>query len=297
MIEIKNMFKNFDDYMVLEDINCNFVEGNIYGIVGINGAGKSTLIRHIAGVYKCDKGEVLYNGKEIYENVKAKEDILFLSDSPFFFHNYSINDMKKFLSIYYKFDEELFTDLQKSFSLDLNKSINKFSKGMKKQSELLLSLCCNPKVLLLDETFDGLDPIVTQKVKSLLVELVEEKNLTIIISSHNLLGLDSICDYIYLLDKNQISLQKDINDSQSLYKIQVYFPERSTDEVINLLKDNIEIVDYKEVGSVINLVVKGLSHEIKSAVSELNPTLFDVLQFTFEERFIYEVGGARNGEE
>ncbi len=297
MIEIKNMFKYFEDYMVLEDISCSFEEGNIYGIVGINGAGKSTLIRHIAGVYECDGGEVLYNGKPIYENVNAKRDIIFFSDSPYFFHNYSINDTKSFLSTFYEFDNELYNKLLKNFSLDPNKSINKFSKGMKKQSELLLGLCCNPKVLLLDETFDGLDPIITQKVKSLLVELVEEKGLTVIISSHNLLGLDFICDYIYLLDKNRISIQKDINDSQSLFKIQVYFPNRSTEEVIALLKDKIEIVDYKEVGSVLNLVVKGLSYDIKEKVMALSPALFDVLQFTFEERFIYEVGGDDNGED
>ncbi len=294
MIEIKNLYKKLDNQNVLDDINCTFENGNIYGLVGINGAGKSTLIRHIAGVYNCDQGVVLYNKEPIYENPNTKKDIVFLSDSPYFFHNYSVNQTKDFLKIYYEFDDKLFEELHKTFYLDLNKSINKFSKGMKKQSELLLGLCCNPKVLLLDETFDGLDPIVTQQIKTLLVKIVKEKNNIILISSHNLLGLDSICDYIYLLDNNKLTMQKDINETQSLFKIQLYFMEENNKEVVEILSKQLEIVEVKEVGSILNLVIRGDKEEITEKINALNPRVFDVLQFTFEERFIYEVGGKLN---
>ncbi len=294
MIEVKNMYKNFGDYTVLEDINFTLEESKIYGIVGINGAGKSTLIRHLAGVYCCDKGTVTYNNDNIYDNIKAKQEIIFLSDAPFFYRGFSINNMKKFLSAYYKFDNELFERLHKIFDLDLNKSVNKFSKGMKKQSELLLGLCCNPKVLLLDETFDGLDPLITAKVKSLLVDLVDETGMTILISSHNLIGLDSMCDDIFLLDKNNLRLQKDSNELQSLFKIQLYFQDKTTEYVKELLEESLQLLDYKEIGSVQNIVVRGLSEDIKTKINSLNPTIFDILEFTFEERFIYELGGTDN---
>ncbi len=295
MIEIKNLYKKLDTQVVLENINCTFENGNIYGLVGINGAGKSTLIRHLAGVYNCDEGQVLYNNEPIYENPNTKKDIIFLSDSPYFFHNYSINQTKDFLKIYYEFDEILFEKLLETFTLDLDKSINKFSKGMKKQSELLLNLCCNPKVLILDETFDGLDPLVTQQVKTLLVQIVKEKNIIILISSHNLIGLDSICDYIYLLDNTKLTMQKDINNTQSLFKIQLFFLDKENKEVVEILSKQLDIVDVKEVGSILNLVIRGEKEEVTEKINALNPRVFDVLQFTFEERFIYEVGGKLNG--
>ncbi len=292
MIEFRNMYKNFGDYTVLEDINFTLEKGKIYGLVGINGAGKSTLIRHIAGVYNCDSGEVLYNGKPIFNNVEAKREIMFLSDSPHFFHNASINSMKRYLSSYYDFDNELFDKLYKIFNLDLNASINKFSKGMKKQSELMLGLCCKPKVLLLDETFDGLDPLITAKTKALLIDIVDDLGVTILISSHNLIGLDSLCDSIFLLDKNLLRLQKDENDIKSLFKIQLFFKGREHSEIIELLKSKLEVLDVKEIGSILNIVVKGISEEINSTINSLHPTIFDILEFTFEERFIYELGGA-----
>ncbi len=291
MIEFKNMYKNFGDYTVLEDINFTLEEGKIYGLVGINGAGKSTLIRHIAGVYNCDSGKVLYNEKPIFNNVEAKREIIFLSDSPHFFHNSSIKSMKNYLSSYYDFDNELFERLHKVFNLDLNASINKFSKGMKKQSELLLGLCCNPKVLLLDETFDGLDPLITAKTKALLIDIVDELGVTILISSHNLIGLDSLCDSIFLLDKNVLRLQKDENDIKSLFKIQLYFREQEHSEIITCLKSSLDVLDVKEIGSILNIVVRGVSDDINKIINSLNPTIFDILEFTFEERFIYELGG------
>ncbi len=291
MIEFKNMYKNFGSYTVLEDITFTLEKGKIYGIVGINGAGKSTLIRHIAGVYKCDSGEVLYNGKPIFDNVEAKKDIIFLSDAPYFFHNSSINSMKKYMSTYYDFDSALFERLHKVFNLDLNSSINKFSKGMKKQAELLLGLCCKPKAILLDETFDGLDPLITAKTKALLIDIVDEIGVTILISSHNLIGLDSICDSIFLLDKNTLRLQKDENDIKSLFKIQLYFRERDHSEVIEVLKSNLDVLDVKEIGSILNVIIRGVSEEINSTINNLCPTIFDILEFTFEERFIYELGG------
>ncbi len=291
MIEFKNVYKNFGSYTVLEDINFTLEEGKIYGIVGINGAGKSTLIRHIAGVYECDKGEVLYNNKPIFNNVEAKKEIIFLSDSPYFFHNANINSMKKYLSTYYEFDNELFERLHKVFNLNLNNSINKFSKGMKKQAELLLGLCCKPKVILLDETFDGLDPLITAKTKALLIDIVDEIGVTILISSHNLIGLDSLCDSIFLLDKNTLRVQKDEHDVKSLFKIQLYFKERQHSEIIEFLKENLDVLDIKEIGSILNIVIRGISDEINTTINNLQPTIFDLLEFTFEERFIYELGG------
>ncbi len=291
MLSVENLNKSFKDTLVLKDINCTFEEGKVYGLIGINGAGKSTLIRTIAGVYKSDEGKILYKGKDVYENTKAKFEIIFLSDSPFFFNNYSINNMAKYLSTYYDFDFELFKKLKESFKLDFDKRINNFSKGMKKQSELLLGLCCKPKLLLLDETFDGLDPYISIEVKKLILEMVETYKLTVLISSHNLVPLDSLCDKIYLLDNNILKVQKDEFETDNLFKIQLFFNNKTNDEVLKYLEDKITILDYKITGSILNLVVKGISDELKSTIKSLEPMVFDILEFSFEEKFIYDVGG------
>ncbi len=290
MIKINNLTKYFNDFLVLDDVTCEFKPNYIYGLVGINGAGKSTFLRHLAGVYKQNSGEILYNDEPVFENNKAKKDIMFLSDSPSFFHNATINSMKKYYSTFYNFDEQLFLKLKDVFMLDINKSINEFSKGMKKQTELMLGLCCMPKVLILDETFDGLDPIISNKIKTLLIETIEEKEITIIVSSHNLTDLDTLCDYIYLLDNNKMKLQKDADKEENYYKIQLYF---DNDELNNNIKENINLNILKEskIGSVTYLVVDGKEEDIREKILEHNPVLFEVLPFTFEEKFIYEYTG------
>ncbi len=294
MIVIKDLKKNLNETLVLKNVNMTLEEGKIYGLVGINGAGKSTLIRTIAGVYKSDEGKVLYKDKEVYENISAKKDIIYLSDTPHFFNNYSINDTAKYLNTFYDFDYNIFNELKKYFKLDFNKSINRFSKGMKKQSELLLGLCCKPKILLLDETFDGLDPLVSIEIKKLLFEMVDKHNITILLSSHNLIPLDSLCDKIFLLNNNELSVQKDENETKNLFKIQLFFKNYSGEEAIELIKEKVNIVDYKMSGSILNIISKGVDEDLKEAINELEPTVFDILPFNFEEKFIYEVGGELN---
>ncbi len=290
MIQINNLKKYFGDFLVLDDITCEFKEGYIYGLIGINGAGKSTLLRHIAGIYKQDSGQILYKQNEMFDNASVKKDIMFLSDSPSFFYNYSISDMRKYYSTFYDFDNEVFDKLNKIFSLDIKKNINKFSKGMKKQVELMLGICCNPKVLILDETFDGLDPIISNKIKKILIELVEEKGITLIISSHSLSVLDSLSDYIYLLDNNKLSIQKDLKDENNYYKIQLFFDKEEYNNNLDQYV-NFNILEYKKVGSVTYLVVDDIKEKIEEELIKLNPIIFEILPFTFEEKFIYQYGG------
>ncbi len=287
MLEIKRLTKYFDDFLVLDNINCEFKSGHIYGLIGINGAGKSTLLRHLCGVYKENSGEVLYNGEVVYENNNAKKDIIFLSDSPSFFLNSTIKSLKKYYATFYDFDEELFSKLNSIFKLDINKSLNKFSKGMKKQVELILGICCKPKVLILDETFDGLDPIISHKIKSLLMGIVESEGITIIISSHNLSDLDSLCDYIYLLDKNKLTLKKGLEDNSNYFKVQLYFNNKNLDENFSTIS-SLNILESKKIGSVTYIVIDDEREKIIEEINSLNPIIFEILPFTFEEKFIFD---------
>lgn len=205
MIELKNVDKKFRDIQAADHITASVREGMIFGLVGSNGAGKSTLLRMICGVIKPDSGEVLADGAPVYENPDVKSQICFLSDSPYYFANADIEEMRDYyMTLYPSFDRKLFDSLVKKFGLEPKRKISSFSKGMKKQVSILLGLCAKTKYLLCDETFDGLDPVVRQAVKSLFASEIMNRDFTPVISSHNLRELEDICDSVGLLHRGKL---------------------------------------------------------------------------------------------
>ena len=192
MIEVKGLKKGYDKKAVLVDMNLRVQSGAVFGLVGINGAGKSTLLRTLAGVLKADAGEVLFDGEKVYENVAVKREIFFLPDDPYYDTNVTAEGLADLYRAFYEFDEAVFDGFVTEFSLEKNKPIRNFSKGMKRQVFVALALACRPKYLLLDEAFDGLDPLARLIFKRGLIELVEEKGSTVVISSHSLRELEDI---------------------------------------------------------------------------------------------------------
>ncbi len=206
MIKIENLTKNLGENKVLEGLDLIINDGDIFGLVGINGAGKSTLLRTISGVYEAESGSITYDGKDVFENPEVKKDIFFLSDNPYYPNNSSINNIIDFYKSFYDIDVERFNKIINKFKLDTKKTINNFSKGMKRQLFIALAIAIGPKYLFLDEAFDGLDPLARLIFKRELSELIEEKKITVIISSHSLRELEDICDKYGLLDKGKINV-------------------------------------------------------------------------------------------
>lgn len=289
LIEVNNLKKQLESYVVFEHITCTFEQGKIYGIVGINGAGKSTFLKHLAGIYIPEEGNIIFDGQPIYEDARSKRKISFLPDIPCFLDNYSINKMIGFYQAYHGFDIEYFKELNQFFQLNLNKKVSTFSKGMKKQASLLLGLSLKADVIILDEIFDGLDPVMTAKIKRVFLDMLEKRNVTIIMSSHNLLGLDNICDTIYIMDQKRLLVHKDMADTVNYHKIQLYFQGEDMDTILSQIP--IDIIERKRIGSVSNLVVRGVKEEIIEEINKFHPMIFDLLEFSYEERFVYEQMG------
>ncbi len=211
MITIQNVSKYFDDLKALDQITANIGEGQVFGLIGTNGAGKSTLMRTMCGVLKPDEGSILIDDREVYENPEVKSQIFYISDDQYFFSNGTPSDMLKFYQTWYPaFDPERFKKLMGILNLDVNRKINTFSKGMKKQLSVLFGICAGTKYLLCDETFDGLDPVMRQTVKSLFIQEIDARGLTPVIASHNLRELEDICDHIGLLHAGGVLLSKDL---------------------------------------------------------------------------------------
>ena len=186
MIEIKNVCKKYD-YPVLCDINLTIDDASIFGLIGINGAGKSTLLNMLSGVMDVDSGEILYDGEKVYENNAVKRQVFYLPDEPFFTMNTTPKNILDTYKIFYDIDYERYYQYLEKFHLPKEKSMYNFSKGMKRQVFVALALAIKPKYLFLDETFDGLDPFARLSLKRALIELVDENQTTVIISSHSLL--------------------------------------------------------------------------------------------------------------
>lgn len=287
MIEIQNITKSFDGFVAVKNIDLNINTGMVYGLLGTNGAGKSTLLRMIAGVLKPDGGQVLLDSKSTYDNPETKEKIFFIADDAYFFSYSTGEEMAKYYSgLYESFDMEFFYQLMEKFSLDCRRKIGTFSKGMKKQLSIILGICSKTEYLLCDETFDGLDPVMRQAVKSLLAKEMSERTLTPIIASHNLRELEDICDTVGLIHQGGVLLSKELDEVKcNIQKAQCVFSEA---DGLELLKSKCDVLNISSRGRLHVFTIRGKRDEIEAVLDSI-PTVFcEVLPLTLEEIFISE---------
>ncbi len=288
MIEIKSLSKGFDKKKyVLENLNCKIDDAHIYGLVGANGAGKSTLLRLINSIYEADNGEVLIDGEPVYDNVKLKEQMVFVPDDLFFYPSYSLMDMASYYeALYPKFDMNYVINTANKLKLDLNAKIAEFSKGMKRQCALICALATNAKYMFFDETFDGLDPVMRKFFKSLLADSMEKNGTTIIMTSHNLRELEDICDNLGLLYKGNILFESDIDTLKTnMFKVQISLKDDFNKSTFKGLK----ILSYKKLGSIATIIIEDDQGKSKEYLENLKPIILDFLPLTLEEVFIYQM--------
>ena len=287
MIRIENLSKKYDKVNVLDNLNCTIKDGSIYGLVGSNGAGKSTLLRLINGIFISDTGTILIDDKHVFENESIKQELVFVPDELFFYPSYTLLDTAKYYqAMYKKFDMEYLKKLASILKIDLNRKINTFSKGMKRQCALICALATRFKYMLFDETFDGLDPVIRNTMKKIIMKQMDEDNTTIVMTSHNLRELEDICDNLGLLHKGGILFESDIDTIKTnMHKVQISLKDDFSKDTFK----DIEVLNYKKVGSVATLIINDKSGEAKNKLKKLNPIILDFLPLTLEEVFIYEM--------
>ncbi|HJB94312.1 MAG TPA: ABC transporter ATP-binding protein [Candidatus Mediterraneibacter intestinigallinarum] len=287
MIELNDLDKTFHNIHAVDHVTGTIREGMVFGLIGSNGAGKSTLLRMISGIIRPDAGEILVDGESVFENPEIKSQICFLSDSPYYFQNACLKEMRDYyMTVYPTFNRKQFDSLTKIFNLDMNRRINSFSKGMKKQVSILLGLCAGTKYLLCDETFDGLDPVVRQAVKSLFAAEIMNRDFTPVISSHNLRELEDICDSVGLLHRGKLLLTQDLDQIKcNICKLQCVIQDAHLEQ--ELLR-NLRVVKMERTGSLLTLTVRGERSEVLRIAEAQNPLFIEVLPLTLEEIFISE---------
>lgn len=286
MIKADNLTKRFQGVTAVDHIHAEIQDGTVFGLIGTNGAGKSTFLRMAAGILKPDEGTITLDGESVFEDTRVKARCFYIPDEPYFLGNGTADDMKTFYQgIYPNFDTDRFGRLLKSFELDGRRKIQTFSKGMKKQLAVLLGICAGTDYLFCDETFDGLDPVMRQTVKSLFANDIEERNLTPVIASHNLRELEDICDHVGLLHRGGMLLSKDLDDMKmNIHKIQCVLPAGL--DRTNL--QDLDIMTVEQRGSLLTLTVRGQKEEIQARMQSYHPVFFEMIPLSLEEIFISE---------
>lgn len=286
MLKIEHIYKSFGEKPVLNDLNLEVKDGSVFGLVGVNGARKSTLLRTIAGVYQADSGSITLNDMDTYLCPEIRKEIAFAADEFYYPSGSTLQSLKVLYETMYDFDEKVFAEYCDLFELDVKATISNLSKGMKRRVSLVLALSIHPKLLLMDEAYDGLEPLARLRFKRLLAQRIEEEQISVIISSHNLRELEDICDSYGILEDGKIASYGDLIDNRGkVNKYQLAFAE----EVDRNRFSAFDVLAFEQEGRVVQMVIRGEEEEVSETLNELHPLLLDVLPVTFEELFIYEL--------
>lgn len=287
MLKVCDLEKKLQNHLVLHQLNMEIEDGCIYGLIGENGAGKSTLLRVLAGVYECDHGCVMIDDQDLHKYPEKKAEILLIQDEPFYFHHATLSDMKHFYQIAHPdLDEAYYHKLITVFELDDRQPLYKFSKGMKRQAFLILGLCIAPRYLLLDEAFDGLDPHMRMMFKKEISERIEEKKMSVIISSHNLKEMEELCDCFGILENGKLLTSGSVSDKlHEVHRFQLAFAKPMDKEEFSELK----LLSLQITASIVNLVAEGEESEIKAFLKQKQPIMMEMLPVSLEEIFVFKM--------
>ena len=228
MIEIKNVTKKYGDNVALKNISFNVNDGEIFAFIGHNGAGKTTLIKAIVGIHEFEDGDILINGKSIKkEPIACKKNMAFVPDNPELYEQMKAIDFINFICDMYEVPqnirEENITKYAKLFEIEnnLNDTIESLSHGMKQKIALISALAHNPKVLIMDEPFVGLDPKAVFEVKEIMNKMIEDGKI-IFFSTHILDVAEKLCSRVAIIKKGEllkVGSMQEIKGDKSLEKV------------------------------------------------------------------------------
>lgn len=296
MLKINDLNKKFGEFNVLNDINISAETGQIYGLVGSNGCGKTTLLKHIMNIFKQDSGCIFLDGDEVKEGTEIIKDFYYVQDNLFFPYQYTLNKLFEYEKLMYKnISKDKFNYLVNFFNIDINKNLNKMSKGQRKQAAFVIAVATQPKVLLLDEIVDGLDAVIKRKFWEVLIQEIMDNEMIAIISSHDLKELDNICDKVAIMHEGKIIKEENLEKLKDEIK-RIQFAVEGDFEKITESKFN--ILKTLKIGSVYICTLTGNIEEFKTYLqSKYKLLIFDELFMSLEEIFISELGGVGYGKE
>ena len=287
MLTATNVQKRFAGKVALRNVSVSLEEGHVFGLLGTNGAGKSTLLRVLSGILRPEEGQATLNGQPVYNTPGSQKDVCYLSDEPAFLYASTMADMGRFQRAYYPdHDDKRLKELCLSFSLPMNERIHSFSKGTQKRAQLCLALARRPKVLLCDETFDGLDPVMRDAFKRLLSEETYDHGLTTVLAGHNQQEMEDICDQVGFLHEGELFAVGDLDNMlRGVFKVQCAFEAPPEDALFSCLHP----LHIQRQGKLCVLTIKADPDKAQRHLESLNPMFMEFLPLSLEEVFIVEM--------
>ena len=287
MLIIQGVEKRFGSKRAIADLSLTLEEGHIFGMLGTNGAGKSTLLRVMSGILRADAGSIILDERAVYESPEAKQRICYLSDEPAFLSNASIAEMGRMQAAYYpEYSESKLKELCERFSLPMDERIAGFSKGTQKRAQICLGLALNPRVLLCDETFDGLDPVMRECFKRVLSQETVDRGLITVLAGHNQQEMEDICDSVGFLHEGRLVCSGDLDTLLGdVHRVQLIPSQELGDEAFEAL----HLLRLQRQGRLCVLTLRGDRQELENRLNALEPLFMEFLPLSLEEVFILEM--------
>jgi len=287
MLTVKGLSKSFLTKRAITDLSLTLEEGHIFGMLGTNGAGKSTLLRVMSGILRADAGSIHLDDVPVYENPAAKREICYLSDDPTFLPNASIAEMGRMQAAYYpEYSESKLKALCDRFALPMNERITSFSKGTQKRAQICLGLALNPRVLLCDETFDGLDPVMRDNFKRVLSQETVDRGLITVLAGHNQQEMEDICDSVGFLHEGKLVCSGDLDTLLGdVHRVQLIPAGEVSDEELSIFNP----LRLQRQGRLCMMTLRGDRQELERKLSALQPLFMEFLPLSLEEVFILEM--------
>ncbi|MGE5327905.1 MAG: ABC transporter ATP-binding protein [Deltaproteobacteria bacterium] len=288
MIETDGLTKILNGNKVLNEFNMKVSQGSICGLVGHNGAGKTTLIKILMGIIRPTFGTGYIMGSNIINVTgKVRECVGYISDSPGFYPKYSIQDLLNFYSmVYSKWNNEMCKNFIKNLDIPIDIKIEKLSKGARTQLALVIALSIQPKLLILDEPTNGLDPMMKKYFISAILDYAASENATVFFSTHNIYDIEKIADNVAVIAKGKLVFQRSVEDIRSnSRKIQVRFEENLPEEINNLKG----ILKIEKQENLFSIVINDNYNFIFNKIKSYNPQFIETSNMDIEEYFIQTI--------
>lgn len=279
MIKVSNLTKRFEDVTAINNFSIEIRPG-VNGLMGENGAGKSTLLRLISAIYVPTDGEITID-EHPANSLEAKNILFFLSDNPYYPRNADIKTCVSLYSSLFPLDVHKTYELIDKFKLPKGRRVNNYSKGMRRQLFIAIALAMNCSYILLDEAFDGVDPMAVEVIKQEIKEQGKAK--TFIIASHSLTSLERLCDNFILLHKGNLSKEANIIEEATTYqKYQILFDKEVKEE--DILSKGYPLSSLSKIGSISHLIFNA-DFDIDSFKKDFPCSLFEKINIDDQEVF------------
>lgn len=298
ILECKNLCKVFGKKKILKDVSLKIEEGDILGFIGPNGAGKTTTIKLILGLQNITKGTVSINGYDIQKNfTKAIEKVGAIVENPdMYMYLSGYDNLKLVANLYKEITSERIDKVVKLVKLEnrINDKVSKYSLGMRQRLGIAQAILHNPKLLILDEPTNGLDPEGIKEMRELLVKLAQEEKMAILISSHNLAELDNFCNKVCIIKNGEVietsEISKIKNDERKTFRIFETNDSKMIEKLIKNIGLAFNTIDDKKIK--INIDKDEVPDLIKCLV-ENDIKIYEVKEEekTLEEAFFEKTGG------